>query len=305
MTQENLPLVSIITLNYNQTELTCDLLQSLRAISYPNIEIIVVDNASKDNPAEMIQKRFPEVLFMSNDENLGFAGGNNVGIRDAKGKYVLLLNNDTEVASDFLEPLVACMEQDSKIGACSPKIRFFKTKIHIQYAGSTAFDPLRVASYAIGNQEEDKGQYDQSGGLTNLAHGAAMMVSRKAIEKAGLMEESFFLYYEELDWCEHIKRAGFVIHFVPQSLVLHKESMSVGKNSPLQLYYKTRNRVLFARRNLRGGQLLLAMAYLVMLVAPVRLLKFLLQRNFKNFKIYLKAICWHSSFLKRYSLFHK
>lgn len=305
MNQEKHPLVSIITLNYNQTELTCDLLKSLREISYSNIEIIVVDNASKDNPEKVIKQRFPEVLFIGNHENSGFAGGNNVGIREAKGKYVLLLNNDTEVAPDFLEPMVECMEQNPEIGACSPKIRFFETKIHLQYAGSTAVNPWRVASYAIGYGEEDKGQYDQLGGLTHLAHGAAMMVSREAMDKAGLMEDSFFLYYEELDWCEHIKKAGFVIHFVPQSLVLHKESMSVGKNSHLQLYYKTRNRIFFARRNIRGVQLLLAIIYLVMLVAPVRLGKFLLQRNLKSFKVYLKAVCWNSALLKRYSLFRK
>lgn len=305
MDQEKYPLVSIVTLNYNQAEVTCDLLKSLREISYPNIEILVVDNASKDQPEQLITSRYPEVTFISNDENLGFAGGNNVAIAQAKGKYVLLLNNDTEVAPDFLEPMVACMEQDPKIGVCSPKIRFYETKVHIQYAGSTAIDPMRVASYAVGYGEEDKGQYDQAGGQTHLAHGAAMMVSQEAIAKAGLMEPSFFLYYEELDWCEHIKKAGFVIHFVPQSLVLHKESMSVGKNSPLQLYYKTRNRIFFARRNLRGVQLLMAMAYLVCLVAPVRLAKLLLKGNFKNFKIYLKAVCWNSILFKRFSSFRK
>lgn len=305
MSKEEHPLVSIITLNYNQATLTCDLLRSLQVISYPNIEVIVVDNASKENPARVVLECFPKAQFIRSDENLGFAGGNNIGIKEAKGKYVLLLNNDTEVAPDFLEPLVNCMEQDAKIGVCSPKIRFFQTKVHIQYAGSTAINPLRVASYAIGSKEEDKGQYDQAGGFTHLAHGAAMMVSREAMNKAGLMEESFFLYYEELDWCEHIKRAGFEIHFVPQSLVLHKESMSVGKNSHLQLYYKTRNRVLFARRNLKGTKLLLALTYLLMLVAPVRLGKFLLKGNFKSFKVYLKAICWHSVLFKSYSTFKR
>ena len=303
MDKQSLPLVSIITLNYNQAKVTADLLASLRHITYSPVEIIVVDNASPDNPEKMITEQYPEVQFIRTDQNLGFAGGNNVGIEMAKGKYVLLLNNDTEVAPDFLEPLVECMEQDSQIGACSPKIRFFQTKNHIQYAGSTPIDSVRVASYAIGYGEEDKGQHDQSGGPTHLAHGAAMMVSSKAIEKAGLMEASFFLYYEELDWCEHIKKAGFSIHFVPQSLVLHKESMSVGKNSPLQLYYKTRNRIFFARRNLKGSQRWIALLYLIGLVAPVRLLKLLLKGNFKNFKIYLKAVSWHSVLFKRYSLF--
>lgn len=299
------PLVSIITLNYNQVALTCQLLESLRSITYPNVEIIVVDNASVDNPTDTIQECFPEVQLICNKENLGFAGGNNVGIKAAKGEYILMLNNDTEVMSDFLEPLVSTMEQNPNIGVCSPKIRFYYTKNYLQYAGSTAVNPYRVASYAIGYQEADKGQFDSSGGRTHLAHGAAMLVSGKAIEFAGLMEEEFFLYYEELDWCERIKRAGFEIHFVPQSLVFHKESMTVGKHSPLQLYYKTRNRLLFARRNFRYFKLFIALAYLLVLVAPVRLGKFLMARNFKSFRVYLKAISWHCIWLQPFSNFHR
>ena len=299
------PLISIITLNYNQVELTCQLLDSLRDITYPNVEIIVVDNASAINPKDTIQEYFPEVKLICNEKNLGFAGGNNVGIKTAKGKYILMLNNDTEVAPDFLEPLVATMEQNPKIGVCSPKIQFYYTKNRLQYAGSTAVNPYRVASYAIGYQQPDQGQFDHQGGRTHLAHGAAMLVASSAIELAGLMEESFFLYYEELDWCEQIKRAGFEIHFVPQSLVLHKESMTVGKQSALQLYYKTRNRVLFARRNFRHIKLFIALMYLLFLVAPVRLGKFLIARNFQSFRVYLKAIGWHCIWLQPFSNFQK
>src|SRR5690606_29489994 len=112
----DLPLVSIITINYNQEIVTCELLQSLRNINYKNIEVIVVDNASKINPSKLISEKFPETKVIVSDVNLGFAGGNNLGIRQAKGKYILLLNNDTEVEPGFLQPLVSLMENNEMVG---------------------------------------------------------------------------------------------------------------------------------------------------------------------------------------------
>ena len=292
MQSNTFPLVSIITVNYNQTKVTLDLLKSLESITYPNIEMIVVDNASKENPIEIIQQSFPEVITIRIEENLGFAGGNNEGIRVAKGKYFLFMNNDTEVEPDFLEPMIQFMELNPATGMCSPKIRFFEHKDLIQYAGSTDMDYLRVASYTIGYGQKDIGQYDKTK-FTYLIHGAAMLVSRQVVEKVGLMAEQFFLYYEELDWCERVKRAGYHIAYISESLVYHKESMSVGKSSLLQIYYKTRNRILFVRRNLNGFQLLLSLAYLYGIAATKHLLKYLFRFQFDYFKIYWRAIFWH------------
>ena len=288
---QNWPLVSSITVNYNQTQVTLELLASLRQITYPDFEVIVVDNASREDPSPAIRAEFSEVKVIVSSENLGFAGGNNLALSEAKGKYLLYLNNDTEVSPDFLEPLVKTMEDNPKIGVCSPKIRFFYKPNTIQYAGSSPLHSLRIASYTYGYGQEDKGQFNLTG-PTNLAHGAAMIVSREVIEKAGKMPEEFFLYYEELDWCEIIKRAGYQIYYVSESLVLHKESISTGKSSNLQLYYKTRNRILLARRNLKSLKKWTALSYLS-ITAIADILKLMLKGDVKRLKVYFDALLWH------------
>lgn len=124
------PLVSIVSVQYGHPEVTIDMVKSLRKITYPNIEIIIVDNASPDEHPEIVKEECPEIIYLESKENLGFAGGNNLGFKVAKGKYILMLNNDTEVEPDFLEPLVAKMENDPHIGIVSPKIRFFILPTH-------------------------------------------------------------------------------------------------------------------------------------------------------------------------------
>ena len=147
------PLVSIVTVNYDHPDVTCALLGSLKHITYPNIEVIVVDNASPNDDPGIILKMYPDILFIQSKENLGFAGGNNLGIRKAKGKYILLLNNDTEVESEFLEPLVAKLESNSKIGAVSPKIKFFYQPDTIQFSGQAPINPYTFRSYGFGYAE--------------------------------------------------------------------------------------------------------------------------------------------------------
>lgn len=286
-----LPLVSIITVNYNQTAVTCELLESLQKITYPNIEVFVVDNASVENPTETIKTRYPNVKVIVSHRNLGFAGGNNLGITQAQGTYLMFLNNDTEVHPQFLEPMVEDMEQNPTIGIVASKLHFYHTPNVIQFAGSTPLHPIRMASYAVGYGETDTGQYDDKM-FTHLAHGAAMMVRKSVIQKAGLMPEEYFLYYEEIDWCERIKKAGYRILFEPKSLVYHKESISVGKKSAFQLYYKTRNRILLARRWRKGVTKYLTMSYLGS-VAIRDLLKFKLTGERENYSKYLQAIKWH------------
>jgi GT2 family glycosyltransferase len=268
------PLVSIITVNYDHPEVTCDLLKSLRLLTYPNVEVIVVDNASPNDDPAIISQLYPEIVFIQSKINLGFANGNNLGIRQAKGEYILLLNNDTEVEAGFLEPLVSKLLSDPKIGMVSPKIRFFYAPDKIQYAGYTPFTPFTLRQYLIGLNETDNGQYDQSVETYSI-HGAAVMVPLSVIREVGLMAEMYFLYYEEHDWAERIKSAGYKVFYVPESLVLHKESISTGKQSPLKTYYIARNRFLFARRNIRGGQRYITLMYLSFIALPKGVISFL------------------------------
>ena len=286
------PLVSIITVNYDHPEVTLDLLSTLRRITYPNIEIIVVDNASpKDDPA-IIKSTYPEIIFIQSSVNLGFAGGNNLGIRIAKGKYFLFINNDTEVDPWFLEPLVAKCESDPKIGAVSPKIKFYAHPDTIQFCGQAPMNHYTMRSHGIGHGVVDEGQF-QKDSLTHFVHGAAMMVPRSVIEKVGLMPECYFLYYEELDWCASIKRAGYQLWYVHNSEILHKESISTGKLSPFKTYYMNRSRLLYLRRNVKGFTFLIALLFQIFISIPKNLTVFLLKRDKGHFKAYARMIGWH------------
>ncbi|MDJ1479669.1 glycosyltransferase family 2 protein [Cytophagaceae bacterium YF14B1] len=288
------PLVSIVSVIYNQVEITCAMLSSLRKLTYPNIEVFIVDNDSPLEDSSVIKKRFPEVHLIKSEENLGFAGGNNLAVRQAKGKYVLFLNNDTEVDAGFLEPLVELFEHNPKAGVASPKIIYYGTEGIIQYAGCTGINHWTGRGSAIGSKEKDQGQYNDLR-LTDLANGAAMMVPMEVIHKAGLMPEQYFLYYEEHDWCEMIKRAGYSCHYVGTSTIYHKESMSVGKGSVLKTYYLNRNRLLFMRRNLKGWQQWVSILFFLLVAIPKNSLMFGLQRQWKHLDALWRGVKWHLS----------
>lgn len=290
--QKHFPLVSIIIVNYNHADITCKCIESLNKISYPNFEILVVDNNSPTDDPALIKQQFPNIVFIQNPINYGFAAGNNFGIMRARGKYVMLLNFDTEVTPGFLEPLVNKLEQNPGIGAVSPKIQFFHSPGVIQYAGYTPMNYLTMRNFSIGYNKKDTGQYNNDR-ETAYAHGAAMLVPIKVIKEIGMMSYVFFLYYEEADWCERIKKAGYKIWYVHNSLVLHKESIATGKLSPLKIYYLNRNRIIFLRRNLKGSVFYKGLIYQLSVAIPKNATKFLIKRKFRLWFSYLKAIGWN------------
>ncbi|GAB4317833.1 MAG: glycosyltransferase family 2 protein [Bacteroidales bacterium] len=287
----NRPRVSVISVNYNQPDVTCDMLASLRQVTYPDVEVIVVDNGSSV-PCNRISREFPEVKLIKSAENLGFAGGNNLGIDQATGKYLLFLNNDTEVEPGFLEPLVELLEDNPDIGMVSPKIKFYHHRELIQYAGYSRLNIRTLRMKGLGYGRKDDGSFDRIT-ETHFAHGAAMMVPRRVIDKVGKMPDIYFLYYEEHDWCIRVKRAGFKVYYHPQSVVWHKESVSTGRNSALQTYYMTRNRILFGRRNIAGLPSKLSAAYMILIAFPKNLVELMIKRESANLKAYLRAIWWH------------
>ena len=286
------PLVSIITVNFNGSEDTLELLESLTKISYPNIEIIVIDNRSEHDNPKIIKERFPSVTLYESNVNMGFAGGNNLGIMRARGEYVLLLNNDTIVDKGFLEPLVRKFESDPIIGAISSKLRFYYDRNVIQFAGYTPLNHNTMRSFAIGYRQKDNGQYDEEK-ETAYSHGAAMMVPMRVIREVGIMSYIFFLYYEEADWSYRIRKAGYTIWYVPSSLVYHKESIAVGKLSESKVYYQNRNRLVFMRRNVKGKDFYLGIFYQLLIAIPKNALKYLIQGNIAYFYAYLRAVGWH------------
>lgn len=291
----NHPRVSIITINYNQTKVTCELLESLRHVTYPDVEVIVIDNFSEEDPTPVIARDFPEVKIVRSEKNLGFAGGNNLGIQSSTGKYLLFLNNDTEVDPGFLEPMVNLFETNPKAGAASSKLLYHDSDGIIQYAGSSRINPFTGRSKRIGWLEKDNGQYDQLC-ETDLTHGAAMMVPKKIVNEIGMMPEFFFLYYEEIDWCESIKSAGYKVYFVPASKVYHKESMSIGKNSILKTYYMTRNRLLFMRRHTSGLRKMSWLLFFIAVSFPKNTLTYLFVSD-DHVRAFWQALAWNMTHL--------
>ena len=273
--------ISIITINFNGLKDTCALIETITFND--NLEVIVVDNASQEEEADTISKRFSQVKVIKSEKNLGFAGGNNLGIRAAQGKYIFLINNDT-IFKDFnIQVLIKRLESSPNIAVVCPKIRFAWGSHPIQYTGYTPLSKITVRNQAIGFGEEDHGQYDNAH-PTPYAHGAAMLIKREALEKVGLIPECYFLYYEELDWSMMFARAGFEIWYDPACTVYHKESQATGQNSPLRTYYIVRNRLLLVKRNWCGVTKYLTYAYLLGVVGVRDILKYALSGKWELLK---------------------
>lgn len=276
----NIPDISFITICYNGFKDTCELIESLQkkvhSVSY---EIIVVDNASHENEAAKIRHLYPTVVAIRSNENSGFSGGNNIGIRAAKGKYIFLINNDTYIESDNIACLIERLESRPEIGGVSPKIRFAFPPQHIQFAGFTPLSLITLRNNMLGFDCPDDGTFDTPHSTPYL-HGAAMMLKREVIEKAGMMPEIFFLYYEELDWSTSMTRAGYELWYDPRCTVFHKESQSTGQLSKLRTYYLTRNRLFYARRNLKGFNRIASIVYQSTVAATKNSLAFILKGRF-------------------------
>lgn len=266
------PLVSLITVNYRNDEDTKALLYSLHTSTYKQIEMIIVNNAVVEDPSSRFRQIWMSANIINSEKNLGFAGGNNLGLQQATGKYIFFINNDAVLLPNTIECLVETLENNPQLGAISPKIAYAASPDTLQYAGFTKIHPLTGRNSSIGRGEKDRGQFC---GLhtTAYAHGAAMMVRSSAIAKIGDMDERYFLYYEELDYCERLREAGYKMAVQGDAKVLHKASASVGVNSPLQGFYHTRNRKLFMKKFYKLWQYGLFNVYYLLMAIPYALWK--------------------------------
>jgi hypothetical protein len=254
------------------------------------MEVIVIDNASNGDEATIIQQNYPYIKVIKSEKNLGFAGGNNLGIKIAKGQFILFVNNDTIFKEFSIQFLIDRLESSPKIGVVCPKIRFSWGNNQIQYCGFTPLSKITIRNRSIGFGEKDLGQYD-SPHSTPYAHGAAMMIKREIIDKVGIMPECYFLYYEEIDWSIMITRAGYDIWYEPKCTIYHKESQTTGQNSPLRTYYITRNRLLLVKRNWDGISKYISYLYLISLVASRDIIKNMIKGHFIHVKAIIKGIC--------------
>jgi len=275
-------LVSIITVNYKQQQVTCELLQSISKLQYPNLEVIVVDNCQKGDDSAVYKSILPSANVLNARENLGFAGGNNLGIKAAKGDFLFFVNNDTELENGLIESLLSRFT-NPEIGAVSPVLKYFSHPDHIQFAGFTPINPLTGRNELLKNVQAPT-PYE-----TPYFHGAAVMIKREVIESCGMMPEEFFLYYEELEWSNIIRSKGYKLLVDPAVHVLHKESVTTGKNSPLKLYYQTRNRLHFMRTKGRLNWLSFVSFFLLVSI-PKNTLKLIVHREWKHLKAFGRGI---------------
>jgi len=243
----------VIVLNWNRKYDTLECLQSLQHVTYPNYKIIVVDNGSTDGSQELIKQRFHNIVLIENRRNLGFAEGNNVGIRYALRKgadYILLLNNDTIVDKNLLTELVRIAESDYRIGICGPKIYFYNAPNKIWFAGGMVIGGI---TYHVGAGQVDIGQYETIRPVDYIT-GCAMMIKGEVIKRIGLLDPDYFCIFEDADLCLRSRRAGFEVVYIPTAKVWHKISSSFGGYfSPLSVYYRFRNNILFMRKNMHAS----------------------------------------------------
>jgi GT2 family glycosyltransferase len=251
------PRVAVIVLNWNGTQDTLECLASLEESDYPEMELVVVDNGSRPDPRQVILDRFPRVTYLALPENLGYAGGNNAGIRYALAQgheYVFVLNNDTIVEPDAIRKAVEVAQQDPRIGAVGVKVLAWDdpTRVWVAYGEVTYRQGLvRLIGYYWRDDERFAEQRD-----VEWVPGTAVLLSRRALEEVGLFDEAFFAYHEDVDWCTSARKRGYRVVFAPQGRILHKGHASSGGKryvSPRQ-YLAGRNMILFVRKHASSFQ---------------------------------------------------
>ena len=289
------PPVYIVILNWNGWKDTIECVESCLKLAYDNATVVIVDNASTDGSEAILRERFPGLEILQTGENLGYAGGNNHGISFslAKGaEYLWLLNNDTVVDPSALAAMVTVAEEDAYAGMVGPKVLLYSRPEYLNCVGST-INRRTGQPRLIGFGEKDDGRYDDLKEMDTLS-GCSLLVRRELVQAVGLLDESFFLFYEETDWILRAKRAGFKMLYAPKAKIWHKVSASVGGHqSPLMLYYMTRNNPLLMRKNLgRLAYLGYLVLYLCLLMPKkiVNVLFFNSEKRYRKVAAILKGL---------------
>ncbi len=256
------PKVAVVLLNLNLEDHTKECILSLQKLSYNPVEIILIDNNSTDGSGERLHEMFPTIIFQRNTENLGFAGGNNIGIKialDRGADYIMLLNNDTIVEKDLIQPLINRAKTDLKTGFQSCKIYLYTYPNQLWYAGA-AFNTHKALGRHRGILEEDNNQYDTIE-ETDMATGCMMFASRSVIEEIGLLDENLFIYFEDADWCLRARAHGYHNIYNPSVKIWHKVSVTSKIDSPFYLYFTMRNKIIFLRKHSEPKKWILHIPY--------------------------------------------
>lgn len=289
---KNNSLVSIIIVNWNGGEVFKQCLKSLSKIDYPNWELIVVDNGSRDGSEDLkkFQIKDHALQIIKNISNLGFAKANNQGVKLAKGKYILLLNNDTKVESDFLSKLVEKIESDSSVGVIQPKIFLMDKKGYLDNAGSF-FTWIGFLQH-WGFMQKDGPEFDLEKEIFS-AKGACMLIRKKIIDKIGLFDEDFFSYFEESDFCWRAWLLGYKVLFYPQAKICHKVGFTIRRLDVFNLnYHYYKNRICSLIKNLELVNLIIILSSHLFISFGIAAI-FLLRGNPKDSLLILWAILWN------------
>jgi GT2 family glycosyltransferase len=251
------PLVSIVILNWNGRKFLEQFLPSVESSTWTNKLIVVIDNASTDDSIAFLQAHYPQVQLVRNAGNYGFAKGYNEGLKEVAGDYFVLLNSDVEVASGWIEPVMALMESDTSIGVCQPKLLEYRNKTVFEYAGASGgwLDYLGYP-FARGRifdvNETDHGQYDTAAPIF-WASGAAMFVRAKLYQQLGGLDPFFFAHQEEIDFCWRVQLAGYQVYACPQSVVYHVGGGTLPKGNSRKVFLNFRNNLIMMAKNMPAG----------------------------------------------------
>jgi len=284
------PLVGVVVLNWNGIDDTLACLDSLRRGTFGNYELVLVDNGSDEAEVERL-RQLTGVTLIEHRENVGFTRGNNAGIRAALARgcsHVLLLNNDTVVEETMLERLVGAVERDPRIGIVGPKIHYFDEPGVIWFAGGTV-DLWRGESAHVGMGERDDGRYDAAEDVDYVT-ACAMLVKRAVFEEIGGLETSYFIYFDETDFCVRARRRGFRVVMAPDARLLHRVSRAMGSGSARYWFHFTRSRVIFLRRHASRLQRLTAAAWILLVDVPRMNLHFVRRRKLDCVAPFLRAL---------------
>lgn len=292
-------MVTIIIVNWNGFSNLKECLESLRKITYRDIELVIVDNGSTDNSVDYIKKQkavFRKLVLVENDKNLGFAQGNNLGYLPSKGDLLLFLNNDTLVEKDFLEPLIKKITSDPKIGAVQPKILAYPQRNIIDSVGSYLLPTGFL--YHLGHKKLDQPRYNFGSEIFTMK-GACMLFKRKVLEKVGLFDRDYFAYFEETDLCQRAWLAGYKILYVPESKIYHKGGETAKSLNPSFIqFHSFKNRIFTYLKNFESSYLLkIAIPHLIFCELISTL--YLLTLKFSLGLAIQKAIFWNILHFKK------
>jgi GT2 family glycosyltransferase len=285
----NQPAILIIILNWRQAVVTTACVQAVQTMTGPPFDILLIDNGSKDGSAVILRDKFPGLPLLELPENLGFAGGCNAGLRHALThgyQYALLLNNDAFPEADMLQHLIEAMKPD--VALVSPKVLYDPERDYISFGGG------RQRPGLLESRDEAAGKKDgpewQSTRAVDYLWGTCWLVNLAALKQVGLLDEAFFMYYEDLDWCIRFRQAGYRLLWVGRARVYHQESRSTGgTDSPLRRYYLARSSVIFFRRYAYLGRPLFIFCF--RLGSAVRMVgRLLLKGNQAGAKAYLRGL---------------